>query len=101
MTDYTDVVEITIVPGTITAAEDGGDHVDETDADTALTGHGGGGGGGSVTTYTNRVWNTTSTKWVRWDTTPAADPTGASYPGPGTFAVDTQTPAHVEKIVVA
>lgn len=27
--------------------------------------------------------------YVRWETSPDSDPTGAEYPGPGTFGVDT------------
>jgi hypothetical protein len=56
----------------------------------------GGGGGAPVVDYHNAVWNTTNGEWVRWVTQGAADPNGVSYPGPGTFGVDTQTPAIVE-----
>lgn len=37
---------------------------------------------------TNRVWYTPGAFEVRW-VTPSPDPTGAFYPGPGTFGVDT------------
>ena len=55
--------------------------------------------GGTAVTYRNRVWNTTSSVWVRWNTATTPDPLGASYPGPGTFGVNTQTPAHVEAVL--
>lgn len=44
---------------------------------------------GAVAYYTNRVYDTVAAGFVRWTTTPLPDPTGASYPGPGTFGVDT------------
>lgn len=50
-----------------------------------------------VTIYVNRVWNTTTNAMVRWSTG-APDPSGAEYPGPGVFGVDTQSPATVESI---
>jgi hypothetical protein len=41
-------------------------------------------------TYVNRVWDTLAGPgFVRWETIDAADPTGISYPGPGTFGVHT------------
>lgn len=44
-------------------------------------------------TYVNRVWDTSagggSGGFVRWTSEGAEDPAGASYPGPGTFGVDT------------
>jgi hypothetical protein len=52
-----------------------------------------GGDAGSCTTqitYTNRVWDTQAgPAYVRWDTIDDSDPTGVSYPGPGTFGVHT------------
>jgi len=55
-----------------------------------------GGGGAPPVDYHNAVWNTTNGEWIRWVTQDAPDPGGASYPGPGTFGVDTQTTAIVE-----
>lgn len=46
------------------------------------------GGGGSEQTVVNRVWDTVAGDFVRWVTS-AIDSVGASYPGPGTFGVDT------------
>jgi len=37
---------------------------------------------------TNRVWDTVAGTEVRWETA-SPDVAGASYPGPGTFGVDT------------
>lgn len=48
--------------------------------------------------YHMAVWNTTNGEWVRWTVNDAPDPGGAAYPGPGTFGVDTQTPAIVEYV---
>lgn len=45
-------------------------------------------GGGSEQTVVNRVWDTVAGDFVRW-VTAGADSGGASYPGPGTFGVDT------------
>ncbi len=42
-----------------------------------------------VTYYVNRVWDTVAVGFVRWTTTPLPDPTGASYPGPGVWGVNT------------
>jgi len=50
----------------------------------------------SEASYVNRVWHYSNAEFVRWTTTVDPDPTGASYPGPGTFGVDTTTPAVVE-----
>ncbi len=47
------------------------------------------GGGGSVTTFVNRVYDTSAAGFVRWSSTTSPDSAGASYPGPGTFGVDT------------
>jgi len=44
---------------------------------------------GVVVTSTNRVYDTAASGFVRWDTTTGPDSAGASYPGPGTFGVDT------------
>jgi hypothetical protein len=41
-----------------------------------------------TTTVTNRVWDTVAGGEVRWETA-SPDSSGASYPGPGTFGVDT------------
>lgn len=41
-----------------------------------------------TTVFTNRVWDTVAGGFVRW-TGNAPDPTGLSYPGPGTFGVHT------------
>lgn len=38
--------------------------------------------------YNNRVYDTSISRLVAWRT-PAPDPTGVSYPGPGTFGIDT------------
>lgn len=46
------------------------------------------GAGGAEQTVTNRVWDTVAGDFVRW-VTGAIDSAGASYPGPGTFGVDT------------
>ena len=43
----------------------------------------GGGGGAPVVTYLNRWWDSVAVAMVRYTTTGAPDPTGASYPGPG------------------
>jgi len=40
-------------------------------------------------TYVNRIWQLNDMEFVRWETVGAADPTGASYPGAGTFGIDT------------
>jgi len=40
-------------------------------------------------TYYNRVWDTMASGFVRWGTLNAGDPTGAQYPGPGTFGIHT------------
>jgi hypothetical protein len=45
-------------------------------------------GGGSTQTVVNRVWDTVAADFVRWSTS-EIDSAGASYPGPGTFGVDT------------
>lgn len=45
-------------------------------------------GGGAEETVVNRVWDTVAGDFVRW-VTAGADSAGASYPGPGTFGVDT------------
>jgi hypothetical protein len=39
-------------------------------------------------TYLNKTWDTVASAWVMWETK-YPDPKGASYPGPGTFGVDT------------
>jgi len=57
-----------------------------------------GGGGAPPVDYHNAVWNTTNGEWIRWVTQDAPDPGGASYPGPGTFGVDTQATALVEYV---
>jgi len=45
---------------------------------------------GATVTYVNRVWDSVAgPAFVRWTTTNAADPTGAAYPGPGTFGIHT------------
>lgn len=47
-------------------------------------------------TYVNRVWDNYTGQsmspegFVRWETVNQPDPMGASYPGPGTFGVDTE-----------
>ena len=46
--------------------------------------------------YVNRCWHYSSAAFVRWTTQDDPDPIGASYPGPGTFGIDTTTPAVVE-----
>jgi len=46
------------------------------------------GGGGATQTVTNRVWDTIAGDFVRW-VTEEIDSAGSSYPGPGTFGVDT------------
>jgi hypothetical protein len=46
------------------------------------------GGGGSEQTVVNRVWDTVAAGFVRWVTS-QIDSAGSSYPGPGTFGVDT------------
>ncbi len=56
--------------------------------DTPVEIEGSAGGGGVSLTYRNRVWDTVSGGHVRWDTS-IADTAGTSYPGPGTFGVDT------------
>jgi hypothetical protein len=56
------------------------------------------GGGAPAVNYHNAVWNTTNGEWIRWVTQDAPDPGGASYPGPGTFGVDTQATALVEYV---
>jgi hypothetical protein len=38
-------------------------------------------------TYSNRVWDSEAGKLVSWGSSP--DPTGESYPGPGTFGQQT------------
>lgn len=51
---------------------------------------GGGGGAPTTITFVNRVWDVQAGPgFVRWETIDAADPAGTSYPGPGTFGVDT------------
>jgi len=45
-------------------------------------------GGGAEQTVVNRVWDTVAGDFVRW-VTAEADSSGVSYPGPGTFGVDT------------
>lgn len=45
-------------------------------------------GGGVVINVLNRVFDSVQGDFVRWVTS-APDPTGASYPGPGVFGVDT------------
>jgi len=43
------------------------------------------GGGGELTArYQNKAWYTITLEWVYW-VTDEPDPTGASYPGPGSF----------------
>ena len=44
---------------------------------------GGGGAPPVVVTYLNRWWDSIAVAMVRYTTTGAPDPTGASYPGPG------------------
>lgn len=39
--------------------------------------------------FTNRVFDTVAADFVEWDTAPVADFAGTSYPGPGTFGVNT------------
>jgi hypothetical protein len=85
MADFTDVTDVDF---SVTADEF--TFVNNLDLPT------GGVGGGATTTYHMAVWNTTNGEWVRWTVTGSADTAGASYPGPGTFGVDTQTPAIVE-----
>lgn len=48
----------------------------------------GGGTTGGVT-YVNRVFDTVANGFVRWNSTTTPDTGGTSYPGPGTFGVDT------------
>lgn len=43
---------------------------------------------GAQQTVVNRVWDTVAADFVRWVTS-EIDSAGASYPGPGTFGVDT------------
>lgn len=45
-------------------------------------------GGGVAINTLNRVFDSVQGDFVRW-VTPSPDPTGASYPGPGVFGVDT------------
>lgn len=46
-------------------------------------------GAGGGTEFVNRVWDTSAAGFVRWVTEGVEDSAGASYPGPGTFGVDT------------
>ena len=47
------------------------------------------GGAPETISFINRVWDTAAgPAFVRW-TTGTPDPSGSSYPGPGTFGVDT------------
>ena len=41
-------------------------------------------------TFVNRVFDTVAADFVRWSTSPSPDPSGTSYPGPGTFGVNTR-----------
>ena len=41
------------------------------------------------TIFVNRVYDTGAGDFVRWETFDSPDPTGTSYPGPGTFGVNT------------
>lgn len=41
------------------------------------------------TTYINRVYDTVAGSFVTWITLGSADSAGTSYPGPGTFGVNT------------
>lgn len=47
------------------------------------------GAAGPSVSFVNRVWDTNAGGFVRWVTEDAEDSAGASYPGPGTFGVDT------------
>jgi hypothetical protein len=40
--------------------------------------------------FTNRVYDSVASSFVRWDSSAAPDVAGATYPGPGTFGVDTE-----------
>lgn len=51
--------------------------------------------------YVNRCWHYSNAEFVYWTTTIDPDPTGASYPGPGVFGVDTTTPAVVVSYIPA
>lgn len=53
----------------------------------------------TVIKYINRCWHYTNSEFVRWETETDPDPTGINYPGPGTFGVDTTSPAVVESII--
>ena len=44
---------------------------------------------GAVVKFVNRVFDSVAAALVSWTTDDAPDPTGTSYPGPGTFGVDT------------
>ena len=54
-------------------------------------------GGALVAQYRMEVWHLGDANWVRWEVA-APDPLGVSYPGPGVFGVDTQSPAHVHRM---
>ena len=41
------------------------------------------GGSGPTLTFSNVVYDTVASTWVRWRTVAAIDPVGVSYPGPG------------------
>ena len=45
-------------------------------------------GGGTTIQVLNRVYDSVAGNFVRW-ATDSPDPSGASYPGPGTFGPDT------------
>ena len=51
----------------------------------------------TITYYTMGVWHLSLNKTITWEVQTNPDPTGASYPGPGTFGVNTQSTAHIEK----
>ena len=40
---------------------------------------------GDSTLYVNRVWDLVAADFVRWETGPQPDNTGANYPGPDAF----------------
>lgn len=43
----------------------------------------------TVITYQNRVFDTTISNFVTWNTEGSPNITGTQYPGPGVFGVDT------------
>lgn len=47
------------------------------------------------TVYRMQAWHLSLEKWIPWKAYTTPDPNGTSYPGPGTFGVDTTSPAHI------